>query len=86
MAYPGNRPTLIIGKVLKRFLFKKDVAVECVDTKFLKPKVESRNVLEGFPGHLLYIGNMPLKDIIAGPLTVTSHRSSYCVKLQDFEF
>ena len=82
VAYPGKRrPTLIIGKVLKRFLVEKDGAVECLEMKFLKPKVGSGNVLEDTPAHLPDIGNIPLKDIIAGPLTITPHGSSHFIVL-----
>ena len=82
VAYSGKRrQTLIIGKVLRRFLVEKDGAVECLEMKFLKPKVGSGNVLEDTPKHLPDIENIPLKDVIAGPLEVTPHGTSHFIVL-----
>ena len=49
--------------------------------KFFKPKVGSGYVLEDTPAHLPDIGNIPLKDIIAVPLTITPHGSSHFIVL-----
>ena len=68
---------LLICKILKRFLVKKDGDVDALEMKFLKPKVGLGNVLEDTPLHLPDISTILLQDIIAGPLSVTPQKSPY---------
>ena len=65
-----RRPTLLVGKVLKRFLFDKDGNVDELEMKFLKPKVGLGNILEDTPSHLPDIPSIKRKGIITGPLNV----------------
>ena len=80
VAYAGKRrQMLIVGKILNRFLVEKDGEVDCMEMKFLKPKVGLGNMLEDTPEHLPDISNILLKDIIAGPLNVTPHGCSHFI-------
>ena len=72
ISYFGQRrPTLLVGKVLKRFLFDKDGDVDELEMKFLQPKVASGNISEDTPSHLPDISSIKMQNIIAGPLNVS---------------
>ena len=60
---------LFVGKILQRFLYEKDGAVESLQLDCLKPAFGSTSTLEEIPNHLQRdVGVFAAHNIISGPL------------------
>ena len=67
-----KRKTLYVAELLSRFLVDEAGPVDKLEMRCLMPKVGSGNILNDTPElHPEDIGMFDLKDVIAGPLSVS---------------